>query len=197
MQHPQILENGEQVDITPEQAEALVAAGIIYDSGDNYYHIVEGKTYKDVYAVTGSLKSPDTTLPDFRVVIQAKRHYSGKTLLMSVLNRALKDAGFTDVEVMHDDTPEYFERMTPEQLENVRNNTPEFFSKKIQLVEQPQRLSLIENGGAFDGVLAELHAKVKRGDKLNEHETQQVMDELVKLPLGQLERICGFTVKQG
>lgn len=196
MQHPQILENGEQVDITAEQEQALVAAGVIYDSGEGYYHIVEGKSYKDVYAVVGTLKAPKADLPDFRIVIQAKQHYTGKTLLMSVLNRALKDAGFTDVELINHDTVEYFERMTPEHLENVRNNTPQFFDKKIQLVEQPQKLSVIENGGAFDGILAELHAKVKRGDKLNEHETQQVMDELVKLPLSQLERICGFAIKE-
>lgn len=50
MQHPYILENGEQKDITPQQADVLVTAGLIYDSGDEYYHICEGKTWDDVEA---------------------------------------------------------------------------------------------------------------------------------------------------
>lgn len=50
MEHPYILENGEQKDITPQQADALVEAGLIYDSGDGYYHICEGKTRKEVEA---------------------------------------------------------------------------------------------------------------------------------------------------
>lgn len=126
-----ILENGEQKDITAEQERLLVSHAVVYWTDEGYYHLVEGKTWRDVEVLL---------LPDFRITIQGKQHYSGKTLLLSILNRALIEAGFTDVAVVHDDVVEYFERMTPAQLENVRNNSPEFFAKKIELVEAVQRL---------------------------------------------------------
>jgi hypothetical protein len=78
--------------------------------------------------------------PDYRITIQGKKRQTGKTLLVSIINRALQDAGFTDVEVIHDGTPEAFQRMTAPQLENVRNNVPKFFDKKIQLVEERRLL---------------------------------------------------------
>lgn len=126
-----ILENGEQKDIRPDQEKLLVSHGIIYWTDEGYYHIVEGKTWRDVEALLVS---------DFRITIQSKRYYSGKTLLLSILNRSLVEAGFTDVTVDHGDGPDYFERMTPEHLENVRNNSPQFFAKRIELVELGQRL---------------------------------------------------------
>ena len=126
-----ILENGEQRTLREDQEKLLVSHGVIYWTDEGYYHIVDGKTWRDVEALL---------VPDFRITIQGKQHHSGKTLLLAILNRALIEAGFTDVAVIHDNTSEYFDRMTPEQLENVRNNSPEFFSKKIELVEAVQRL---------------------------------------------------------
>ncbi len=77
-------------------------------------------------------------------MVQGKLHHSGKTLLMSILNRALKDAGFSDIEVTHGNVPEYFERMT---LESARTLTPEIFGKKIELVEVTRRLRSEPNEG--------------------------------------------------
>ena len=52
---PQIIENCEQLDITPQQERALLNAGLIYDSGENYYHIENGKTWADVDALLASI----------------------------------------------------------------------------------------------------------------------------------------------
>lgn len=43
-----ILENGEQFDLTEKQAKFLVKQGLIYDSGDNYYHLTDGVEYIQV-----------------------------------------------------------------------------------------------------------------------------------------------------
>jgi hypothetical protein len=126
-----ILENGERKDIRPDQETLLVSHGVIYWSDDGYYHLGEGQTWQAVELLL---------LPDFLITIQGRRHYSGKTLLMSILNRALAEAGFSNVVVVHGDTPEYFERMTAGHLENVRNNSPEYFTRKIELIEAGARL---------------------------------------------------------
>ncbi len=43
-----ILENGEQFDLTAAQVKMLLKLNLIYDSGENYYHIADGKTYTDI-----------------------------------------------------------------------------------------------------------------------------------------------------
>ena len=53
MENPQIIENCEQMDLTREQERILLDAGLIYDSGENYYHIVNEKTWADVDAALG------------------------------------------------------------------------------------------------------------------------------------------------
>jgi hypothetical protein len=50
MKFAQIVENGEQQDLSAEQVAMLLASGIIYDSGENYYHIENGKSWADVDA---------------------------------------------------------------------------------------------------------------------------------------------------
>jgi hypothetical protein len=53
MRFPQIIENCEPQDITPKEEESLVAAGIIYDSGDGFYHIASHKSWSDVDDLIG------------------------------------------------------------------------------------------------------------------------------------------------
>jgi hypothetical protein len=45
-----VIEESQQLDITELQEHALLAAGLIYDSGDGYYHIENGKSWADVDA---------------------------------------------------------------------------------------------------------------------------------------------------
>ena len=40
---PYILENSEQFDLTQTQAEYLLRLGLIYDSGENYFHLSENE----------------------------------------------------------------------------------------------------------------------------------------------------------
>lgn len=43
-----ILENGEQFDLTEKQKCYLVKQKLIYNSGENYYHLTDGIDYTDV-----------------------------------------------------------------------------------------------------------------------------------------------------
>jgi len=47
-QSPYILENGEQFDLTPAQARFLVKQGLIYDSGEHYFHLCDGVEYINI-----------------------------------------------------------------------------------------------------------------------------------------------------
>jgi len=53
---PLIMENGEQMELTEPREHVLLAADVIYDSGDGYYHISDGKTWQDVDAAISVLK---------------------------------------------------------------------------------------------------------------------------------------------
>lgn len=57
-----IVENGEQLDLTEPQEHALLAAEVIYDSGDGYYHISEDKTWSEVEAAIAALKEQQASL---------------------------------------------------------------------------------------------------------------------------------------
>ena len=50
-----VIEDSQQLDITELQEHSLLAAGLIYDSGDGYYHIDNGKSWADVDAALARL----------------------------------------------------------------------------------------------------------------------------------------------
>lgn len=43
-----IMENGEQMDITNQQANILLKQGLIYDSGEGYYHLKNDTTFEQI-----------------------------------------------------------------------------------------------------------------------------------------------------
>ncbi|KWU26377.1 hypothetical protein [Burkholderia cenocepacia] len=50
-----IIENGQQLVITELQEHALLAAGVIYDSEEGYYHIENGRNWSNVDAILSRL----------------------------------------------------------------------------------------------------------------------------------------------
>jgi thymidylate kinase len=83
--------------------------------------------------------------PTLYVVVEGFSH-TGKSTLLALFNRALKDAGFTNVEMTgYDEHPHVVaEKATAQRMEELRKENNPLLGRKIWLIEKNRQRSSLD-----------------------------------------------------